>query len=269
MTNRIPSKQPPVMRRITPIHLLLSIFFTSLLSCHSVYQSQSLQYKTYRINDSEQKDPSLLSLIKPYGDSVNKNMNDIIGFAEITLEKKKPEGSLGNFMVDAFFSMAEEKYNTHVDVAFMNDGGIRLDQLAAGPVTRGKIFEVMPFDNILIIQKLKGDVLQQFLDLIASQGGWPVAGIIMQIKDPPAGQEGKKAINVMVGGQPLDLNKIYTTVNSDFIANGGGNAEMLRQIPQINNGYLLRDALFDYIKKLKSAGKNISAKEENRVTNAQ
>jgi 2',3'-cyclic-nucleotide 2'-phosphodiesterase (5'-nucleotidase family) len=262
MTNHIPSKQPPFMKKIPSLYLLLFIFFTSLLSCHSVYQSQSLQYKTYRINDSEQKDPSLLSLIKPYGDSVNKNMNDIIGFAEITLEKKKPEGSLGNFMADAFFSMAEEKYNTHVDAAFMNYGGIRLDQLAAGNVTRGKIFELMPFDNILIIQKLNGEVLQEFLDLIASQGGCPVKGIIMQIKD-------KKAINVMIAGLPLDLNKIYTTVNSDFIANGGGNAEMLRQIPQINNGYLLRDALFDYIKKLKSAGKNISAKEENRVTNAQ
>jgi hypothetical protein len=31
----------------------------------------------------------------------------------------------------------------------------------------------------------------------------------------------------------------------------------------------MRDAVFDYIKKLKSQGKNITANIENRVTNAQ
>jgi 2',3'-cyclic-nucleotide 2'-phosphodiesterase (5'-nucleotidase family) len=119
----------------------------------------------------------------------------------------------------------------------------------------------MPFDNLLILQKLKGDMLQQLLDLTASRGGWPVAGITMQIKD-------KKAVNVMVGGKPLDPDATYTTVNSDFVANGGDNADMLRNVPQITNGYLMRDAIFDYIKKLKSGGKNINAKLENRVAYA-
>jgi len=91
----------------------------------------------------------------------------------------------------------------------------------------------------------------------------------MQIKDLPAGQAGKKAVNVTVGGKPLDPDATYTTVNSDFVANGGDNAEMLKPIPQINIGYLMRDAIFDYIKRLKKEGKNISANEENRVTNAQ
>jgi 2',3'-cyclic-nucleotide 2'-phosphodiesterase (5'-nucleotidase family) len=189
-------------------------------------------------------------------------MNGVVGIAEKNLDKKQPESTLGNFMVDAFLSMAAEKYNTHVDVAFLNYGGIRLTQLPAGNVTTGKIFELMPFDNLLILQKLKGDVLQQFLDLTAAKGGSPVAGITMQIKD-------KKAVNVMIGGKPLDPNTTYTTVNSDFIANGGDNADMLRTVPQISNGYLMRDAILDYIKKLKSQGKNINANIENRVTNAQ
>ena len=189
-------------------------------------------------------------------------MNDVVGIADISLDKKQPESTLGNFMVDAFLSMAADKYNTKVDVAFLNFGGMRLTQIPAGDVTNGKIFELMPFDNLLILQKLKGDVLQQFLDLTAARGGYPMAGLTMQIKD-------KKAVNVMIGGKPLDPNTTYTTVNSDFIANGGDNADMLRTIPQITNGYLMRDAIFDYIKKLKSQGKNISANIENRVTNAQ
>jgi 2',3'-cyclic-nucleotide 2'-phosphodiesterase (5'-nucleotidase family) len=245
------------------LHLLVfPVFLSFILSCNTTYQSQSLQYKTYSISGTGPQDADLLNIIKPYSDSVNKSMNDVVGIAEKTLEKKILEGTLGNFMVDAFFVMAKEKYNVPVDAAFLNHGGIRLTQLPAGNVTRGKIFELMPFDNLLILQKLTGDVLQQLLDLFASKGGWPVAGITMQIKD-------KKAVNVMIGGKPLDLNATYTTANSDFMANGGDNADMLRPIPQIANGYLMRDAIFDYIKKLKSQGKNISANEENRVTNAQ
>lgn len=242
--------------------IIIVLFLTTVFSCHTVYQSQSLEYKTYQVNKPQQKDSSLFALIQPYRDSVNKSMNDIVGYADKNLDKKQPECELGNFLADAYFSMAEEKYNTTVDVAFLNYGGIRLTQLPAGNVTRGKIFELMPFDNLLILQKLKGSVLQELLDLIALQGGWPVAGMTMKIKD-------KKAVEIMIGGKPLDPQAIYTTVNSDYVANGGNSADMLRSIPQITNGYLMRDAIFDYIKKCKSQGKNISANIENRITNVQ
>jgi 2',3'-cyclic-nucleotide 2'-phosphodiesterase (5'-nucleotidase family) len=247
-------------------NLLPSFAFLLLIiagiSCNTSYQAQSLQYKTYRVNDTQQKDSAVLAFLQPYSETVNKTMNDVVGTADQSMDKKQPECTLGNFMADAFLVMAAEKYNTSVDVSFLNFGGIRLTQLPAGNVTTGKIFELMPFDNLLILQKIKGDVLQQFLDLTASRGGWPVAGLTMQIKD-------KKAVNVMIGGKPLDPTAMYTTVNSDFVANGGDNADMLRNVPQISNGYLMRDAILDYIKKLKSQGKNISAKIENRVSNAQ
>ena len=237
--------------------ILLTVF-----SCNTVYQSQTLQYKSYRIKDSLSRNSAAISFLKPYSDRINATMNEVVGVAEINLEKKQPEGTLGNFMADAFLAMAQEKYNTKADIALINFGGIRLTQLPAGNITTGKVFELMPFDNLLILQKIKGDVLQQFLDLVAARGGWPVAGMSMQIKD-------KKAVNITIGGKPIDPGAVYTVVNSDFIANGGDNADMLRSIPQITNGYLMRDALFDYIKKLKAQGKNITSTIENRVTNAQ
>jgi 2',3'-cyclic-nucleotide 2'-phosphodiesterase (5'-nucleotidase family) len=257
------------MKKNSFLYPLFILFLSAGFSCNTIYQSQALQYKTYRISDSQAKDSVALTLLLPYSSNVNKTMNEIVGIADITLEKKQPECTLGNFLADAFLAMAQEKYNIKADVAFLNFGGMRLTQLPAGNVTNGKIFELMPFDNLLIIQKLKGDVLQQLLDLIATKGGWPVAGMTMQIKDLPEGQAGKKAVNVMIAGKPLDPAATYTTVNSDFIANGGDNADMLRSIPQVTNGYLMRDAIFDYIKKQKSLGKNITANLENRVTNAE
>ena len=243
------------------IPVILLLFFAGI-SCNTIYQSHSLVYNNYRINAEQPKDSAALALLGSYSEQVNRTMNEVVGFADMSLDKKQPESTLGNFMVDAFYIMGAEKYSSKVDAAILNFGGIRLTQLPAGPVTTGKIFELMPFDNLLILQKLKGDVLQQFLDIAAEKGGWPVAGIRMQIKD-------KKAVNVMIGGKPLDPDATYTIVNSDFLANGGDNADMLRPIPQISNGYLMRDAIYDYIKKLKGQGKNISALVENRVTYAQ
>lgn len=238
-------------------------FWLATAACNTVYQAHSLQTHSYRIvSDSIQKDPELLVMLQPYSAEVNQKMNDVVGTATISLEKKQPESTLGNFFADALLVMAREKYQTNVDAAVINFGGLRLNQLPSGPVTRGKIFELMPFDNLLLLQKMKGEVLQQFLDLTALKGGWPLAGITMQIKD-------KKAVNVMINGKPLDLSAIYTLANSDFVANGGDNADMLRPVPQITNGYLMRDAFFDYIAKLKAEGKNITAQIENRVTHAQ
>jgi 2',3'-cyclic-nucleotide 2'-phosphodiesterase (5'-nucleotidase family) len=250
------------MQRNYLLAIFIALSCSAGISCKAPYQSQSLQYKNYRIASGQQADSIVTTFLKPYSDSINKSMNAIVGYAEKDLDRKQPESVLGNFMVDAFLTMAKEKYGIHIDAAFVNFGGIRLTQLPAGNVTRGKIFELMPFDNLLILQKMKGSVLQQFLDLIAAREGWPVAGLTMQIKD-------KKAINIMIGGKPLEANAEYVIANSDFIANGGDNADMLRNIKQITNGYLMRDALFDYISKQKTEGKNISAAIENRVTNAQ
>lgn len=186
--------------RKNPLLILTGLFFFfASTSCNTTYQSQSLQYISYRITDTVSKNSSALSLLKPYSDNVNRTMNEVVGIAEISLEKKQPECTLGNFLADAFLVMAQEKYNTKADISLINFGGMRLTQVPKGEVTNGKIFELMPFDNLLILQKVKGDVLQQFLDLIAAKGGWPVAGMTMQIKD-------KKAVNVIIGGKPIDPN---------------------------------------------------------------
>ena len=239
------------------------VFLASfLLSCNTAYIPTKAAYEDYRITPALSRDTAMVLLMQPYRDSVNKSMNVVVGISDVLLEKKKPEGSLGNFMTDAMLYSARQKFNTHVDVAFTNYGGIRINEIARGEITRGKIFELMPFDNLVVLQEVKGSSLQSFLDITAAGGGWPLSGLTMQIKD-------KKAVNVLIGGQPLDPAKTYIVANSDYVANGGDDSGIFKSIPQRNMGYLLRDALFDYINALKAQGKNISTKEDNRVTNAQ
>lgn len=249
------------MRRILSFIPFFSLLIV-MVSCSTSYRTSGMQYKDYRITATQPQDSQLLLLIRPYREQVTARMSDVVGVADESLEKSEPESTLGNFMADAFLTMARQKFNTQVDLSIMNYGGIRLTQLPAGSVTRGKIFELMPFDNVLVLQRLKGSTLQQLLDIAAAYGGWPVAGASYQIRN-------KKAVNVMIGGKPLDPSSTYVLANSDFVSNGGDNADMLRDIPQQSIGYLMRDALVDYIQWLKSQGKNIGANVEKRVTYAE
>ncbi len=248
------------MRISKSISLFSAVFL--LNACNTFYLPQSVQYKDYRVKPAEKPVNELTALLKPYSDSVNKNMNDIVAVAGMTLEKKSPEGTLNNILTDAMLYMAREKYQTNVDAAFLNFGAIRLPAITPGNITLGKIFEVAPFDNVLVLQKIDGKTLQQVLNIAAGRGGWPCAGMSYQIKD-------KKAINVKINGIAMEESTVYTMALVDYIANGGDDCEMLRNIPQINNGYLYRDAVIAYFTKLNSEGKQIISKLENRVSNAE
>jgi len=236
----------------------LSVALLFVACVPKVYVANELAYKGYSINQDAKKDDAVLALLKPYSDSVNATMNGIIGTVATTLEKGFPNGSLGNFMTDAMLAAAINQYSQNVDGAFVNTGGIRLTQVTAGPITTGKIFELMPFDNLLIIQKMSGTQLQVFLDHISTRGGWPMAGITFQIKN-------KKAINVLVKGKPINMAATYTIANSDYVANGGDDCIMLKALPQITNGYLIRDAIIGYVKDLTASGKRVEANMEERV----
>ena len=186
-------------------------------------------------------------------------MNDVIGDNDIMLEKKQGDCTLGYFMTDAFLYMAKQKFNTDVDAAFLNHGGIRLNEMPPGKITRGKLFELMPFDNLLLLQKVKGKILKQYIDTLALDAAINQSGLSINIS-------GKKVKEIMVGNLPLDENREYTIANSDYNINS---SSLLRALPIQNIGYLQRNALLEYVWKLSGQGKKIVVEKTNRVTYAE
>jgi 2',3'-cyclic-nucleotide 2'-phosphodiesterase (5'-nucleotidase family) len=233
---------------------LIAIFFA--LSCNTSYKAEHVYYSNYKIQQSFVESKSLTPIIKPYSDSINKLMNVVIGYNELPLEKKRQKNTLGFFMTDAFLEMARQKVDATIDAAFMNAGGIRLPDLPAGAVTQGKVYELMPFDNLMVLLKVKGSLLKEYLDTLAANDGVIESGITMQIVN-------KTAEQVMVGGKPLDLNADYIIAHSDYVAN---NSSMLKGIHRSTNGYLLRDAILDYIKLNHSMGKKITVVNTERIS---
>jgi 2',3'-cyclic-nucleotide 2'-phosphodiesterase (5'-nucleotidase family) len=246
---------------ISLLYVFPMIIAFGIASCNKYYQPTSLQYEQVRITENSARDTALQHMLQPYADSVNKSMSRVIAEVEVPLEKKLPESNLGNLMADAIRKEAERVYNVKIDAAFINYGGIRVLQIPAGSLKLNQVFEMMPFDNLLVVQRIPGNILQLFLDNIAKRGGWPGSGITYVIKN-------RRATNVLIGGVPFDSTKTYVIANSDYIANGGDDCDMLRTIPQEDKGYLIRDGLIHYFSGYAERGEKINIGLENRVINA-
>ena len=248
-----------MLRQKIAIPTLYFFIILSFISCKVI--PLNVTYNSYKISSQANVDSSYSKMLAVYKDSLNKSMNDVIGFSVNGLTKKQPESILGNFMTDAFKTMAEKKFGKKINAAFVNFGGIR-SYLPKGDITVGKIFELMPFDNLIVLQEVNGKQLKDFLARVCEKGGWPVSkGLTYSIKD-------KKLAAVLIDEKPIDDATIYLIANSDYIANGGDNCDMLKKIPKQNVNYLMRDALIEYARMLTEQGKTIDCKLENRVVYA-
>ncbi len=215
----------------------------------------------YTVAKSGAADSGLVALIAPYKRGVDTQMQVVVGHSDIPLTKAQPESTLGNFVADATL-VAARKIDPKVVAAVSNYGGIRLSYVAPGPITRGKLYEIMPFDNMLTIVEIPGAVLQEFCDKMAASKGWPVSGISFSIKD-------KKAVDVVVGGQPLNRSMYYKLAISDYVARGGDNCDMLRPLQKRNTTVFIRDAMIDYVASLEAAGKPLHPSLETRIQYAE
>lgn len=214
-----------------------------LVSCRPTYHQTNHIYSTTRISVDSLKlyDSTAHYLIAPYKLQLDSQMNRVIGTTLTRLSKDRPEGTLGNLVCEATVAYATKHYPKPIDVCVMNIGGIRLPSIEAGPIAVGKVYELMPFDNMIDVLEINGSALNDLLQLIAAAGGWPVSGVRFRIDQ-------NKAVDITINNQPLDTNKTYVLVTSDYVANGGDKTTMLKN-PVSRKGlqFLVRDAILLYI----------------------
>jgi 2',3'-cyclic-nucleotide 2'-phosphodiesterase (5'-nucleotidase family) len=190
------------------------------------------------VADSAQKD-TYQDLLTPYRLKMDSQMNVIVGNITEELKKDKPNGGLNNLVCDAMLWKANLKISG--DMCFQNYGGIRIPSVSKGPITLGKIYEIMPFDNELVALQVTGSIVDSLCQLSAQSGGWPMAGISYTLQN-------NKATNIQIknkGALQYDAN--YTLIANDYIANGGDKCSFLKSIPQQSLNVLVRDALIKYI----------------------
>jgi len=232
-------------------------------SCSSGYQLVKTNRAEYKVNKELAVDSSIVKTYLPYKVQLDAEMNQVIGHSAVQMSKKSsdtlPESLLSNFFSDAVLEQAL-RYDQNIDFALPSTkGGLRVD-FPKGEVTVSNVFELMPFENQLIVFTLKGTDVQQVLDFIASTNGQPVARLQMKIAD-------KKPLDVRVNGEAFDLNKTYRVLTSDYIGGGGDNVPAFKNaIDKKVIGLKIRDALMNYVKETEAAGKTINPRLDGRIT---
>ncbi|KJF42774.1 hypothetical protein LH29_19835 [Draconibacterium sediminis] len=208
-------------------------------------------------------DSTIVELYTPYKNILEKDMNRVLAISENELVKDKPESLLTNFLADLLLEQGavvanSQQLNLKPAVSFFNYGGIR-SALPKGEITVGNIFELMPFENELVLLELKGDKMQAFLDYIADHGGGSVGGVQMVIA-------GDKATEVKIGGEEINADKSYWLVTNDYVAAGGDGLEMLAENEQfVNTGEKIRDVIIDYLEELADNNQQVNPKLDGRI----
>ena len=240
--------------RLITLHILL------LWSCRTVYVTD-VEHLYYRLDTSyvHYSHAGTDSLIGPYKRMLDIRMNSVIGELSEDFIKAQPESLLGNWLGDLLKAGAEKATGKRIDFAVLNYHGIRLPSLQKGPVTLGKIYELLPFDNAMVVVRLDSALLMQLVQKMAARGGWPCSNGLRYVIS------GNGALDVRLHGEILHSERTYLAAMPDFIADGGDGCEFLIDAPRDNTGIFLRDVVIDDIRRTAESGRLIDARLDGRV----
>ncbi|QZE15592.1 5'-nucleotidase C-terminal domain-containing protein [Halosquirtibacter laminarini] len=244
---------------------LWGLLGTSCSTNTEPYSYKKASYKYYLVDNNYDSENKVSNLIKPYRDKLNKDMNRVIGEASVNMFKGRPEALLSNFCADLLLSEGKAYAKTHaevdrIDFSMLNNGGLRVP-ISKGKITVENIFQLMPFENEVVLLQLSGAQAKQFLNYIAYRGGESVSGVRFVIHD-------KKADKVLLNNQKLNSSKMYWLITSDYIADGGdGSGALKKANKRINTGIKLRDLFITYIENQTKEGNNITSKLDGRIQN--
>ena len=208
--------------------------------------------------DDDQTSEDISELIQPYKAQLDAEMNMVIGHLPEDLVKKRPSSNMGNWFCDALVEMAR-KYEPETVLAIQNYGGLRLPFLGSGPLTKSEVFELMPFDNKLVILDLDYGQFIELLKQISEDGGWPVSrGLELKTTDG-------KIERLKLNGKDPAPHERFIVAMPDYVANGGGGCHFLKDIPQIDTGMYVREAVIEYCLELQRKSIPLSIDTAKRI----
>lgn len=239
-----------------------------LLSCAgcsnkvTIRQTENRQY-VFTDTSNNNIDSSVYLAVRPLHDSLQQIMNEPLAISKSPLTKALPESTLGDFVADACASVAMKVFPKMLlpvpDFVMLNQGGLR-SSLPSGTITLGNVYELMPFENELVMLKLNSEETMKLLNYIAARGGNPVAGLRMRIID-------KEAEDITVHGQPFTESRSYYVVTSDYLANGGDNLDFLKSVNErYPSGIKVRDAITQYLRDISAAGDTLNPVTDGRIS---
>lgn len=216
-------------------------------------------------------DPDTQAYLDQVNGQFEEELNRVVGGTSVQLKATAENGfdwavrvsetNLGDLVADAY------RWSLGADIGLCNGGGVRAD-IAVGDLTYQDLLSVQPYGNELCLVEATGQEILDTLEMGArlypeSNGGFlQVSGVTFTIdasvpssvtlSDQGAflGVDGPyRVTDVKVGGQPLELDKVYTVSSHNYLIKSGGNGFTMFQDNTLLKDSVMLDnqALIDFV----------------------
>lgn len=235
--------------KFNSIFIILITF--SFFGCKEEHYSLSkIEGKQISISDTIKANQEIEDIIQPYRESVNKDLDSVISFAPKTYSKTdgKLNTAIGNLMADLVYEQGNIAFNKKtgktIDAVILNHGGIR-SIISKGNITTRTAYEVMPFENSIVVVALKGKQIDSLMHYLSkARRAHPINGMKLTL------DQKFNISEALIQGKSIEPNKTYYIATNDYLYNGGDNMRFFHP----NDGlfvlnYKIRNAMVDYFKK--------------------
>ena len=228
------------------------------------------------IDASVADDPAVDKMLTEYSPKV-RELDVVIGHLQGEMRKFGiGAGSMGNFITDGMLVEARQKLGRPVALAVVNGGGLRKSTIAEGDLRHRDIFELLPFENALVVFEMTGEqvvtLLKQVLSHRDAQSGARVRYRVNADKKLEL-----ESARLIIGGRPTDIDPqaTYSVVTIDYLlkrvatkpSETEGDYGVLGKAKKIEPlGITIRDAILNYVKAETAAGRNIRINLDGRFS---
>ena len=194
---------------------------------------------------------SITKFIAPFRQRIDQVLDSPLSYAPkpILLDDGPRNTSMGNLMADIVFEETAPLFKTktggiELDFVALNHGGVR-SIISAGKVTARNAYEVMPFENYIVVVELDGTATRKLIDFLAKAGSsHPISGIKI-VLDRNGNLE-----SADIQGKPFDESRHYYVATSDYLVQSGPSVGFFNEMVSVTQtDYLLRNAMIDHFGK--------------------
>lgn len=243
-------------------NFIISLFTVLLIiSCkNEPQQVVKIEGKLLPINQEIESVKEIEDFIEPYKQKVAAEMNTILTYTEIDLVRtdSELESTLGNLMGDLCYQRANPVFNSrtgkNIDFAMFNYGGIRAG-ISKGAVKMENAFNLMPFENSLVIVELTADKIKELVTyLIKNKRAHPLSKHFNLAIT-------KTGYSLKISGKSLENDTTYFVLTSDYLQNGGDSMNFFKDPISITSiDYKVRNAIIDYFKETDTLKTNLDGR---------
>lgn len=233
-------------------HFVTFITIVALISCkQEKIRLTEVAGQQISITDTIAEDTNISAFVAPYKKRIDEVLDSTLAYAPNYISKTDGQlnTSAGNLMADAVLQLVNPVFNSrtqkNIDFVLLNHGGIR-SSISVGDVSARTAYEVMPFENSVVVAELKGNAVYEMVNyLIKNKIPHPIAGIQIILNN----DDSIKAINIQ--GKPFNEEKTYYVATSNYLVNGGDNMNFFKDnISVTDTDYLIRNIMIDYFGKM-------------------